>query len=233
MSNKHYLGYTVTQLEEAIGKVLNGESDIPEIDLATPTFSLNTNGLVTVTMNQAEGYVSGGTKTFTYQLPTHSGGKYKAGQSIEVKGMFMTGNIEIVALEPTYTIKTISGASYGFSLNSSNYYESENKGVSNSYAICRVQFDLPKETTVYFDCINYAEANYDYGLIGLIDTPLALNYDADTSVTKSFKGSSGSTLVQTVSITIPAGTHFVDVKFIKDSSKNSNDDTLRFKIRFA
>ena len=257
----YYLGHTGEELDEAIRKVNSGFKDVsvvtatsrdvavgkkivgsdgsiiegamPIIDLVTPSFTIDANGVVTVTMNQTEGYVSGGIKTFTYQLPTNSGGEYEAkAQTIAIKGKYMTGDITIVKAEPTFNVTAISGASYGFTLNSSGYYQSGNKGVDYSYAICRVNFDLPEATTVYFDCINYAEANYDYGLIGLVDTALGLNYSADSSVTKNFKGSSSSS-VQTVSIAMTEGTHYVDVKYIKDQSQSQNNDTLQFKVRFA
>lgn len=147
-------------------------------------------------------YGNAGTGTFTYYIP------------------------------PSYTVDAISGADYGFTLNSAGYYESGNKGVGNSYAICRVNFNVPVATTAYFDCINYGESNYDYGLIGNVDTALALSYDADTSVFHTFKGLQSAD-VQTVSYPLSAGTHFVDVKYRKDSSVNSNNDTLQFKVRFA
>lgn len=206
---------------------------MPSASLATPTISVDANGLITVTLSQSEGYVSAQNKTATYQLPTHSGGKYYAeAQTIGIKGKFMTNDIVIVMKEPTYTVTSINGASYGFTLNNSGYYESGNKDINNSYAICRVNFTMPEATTVYFDCINYAEDNYDFGIIGNVDTALGLSYDVDSSYAKSFKGSSSSS-VQTFSMSIPAGTHYVDVKFRKDTSASSNNDSLQFKIRFA
>ena len=130
----------------------------------------------------------------------------------------------------TWTVEAISGASYGFELNSNNYYESKNKGVDNSYAICRVKLNLGTKAKVTFNCINYAEANYDYGLLSNVDTPLTLSVSADDSkVAKNFKGSSQSA-VQTFIYTIEEGEHFIDVKFIKDGSASNNNDTLQFTV---
>ena len=130
----------------------------------------------------------------------------------------------------TWTVEAISGASYGFELNSSGYYESKNKGVNSSYAICRVKLNLSTKARVIFNCINYAESNYDYGLLGNVDTALTLNASADSNVAKSFKGFSQST-VQTFGYSINAeGEHFIDVKFIKDGSNSSNNDTLQFTV---
>ena len=129
----------------------------------------------------------------------------------------------------TWTVEAISGASYGFELNSSGYYESKNKGVDNSYAICRVKLNLSTKARVIFNCINYAESNYDYGLLGNVDTALTLSASADSSVAKSFKGSSQSA-VQTFAYSIEEGEHFIDVKYRKDGSVNNNNDTFQFTV---
>lgn len=221
-----------TQTEGYVsGGTTTATKQLPTVALATPIIEVDEFGLITVTINQSAGYVSQQNNTVTYQLPTHDGGEY-AGveQTIYVAGSFMTGDITIVQT-PTYTVDVISGASYGFSLNSSGYYESGNKGVNSSYAICRVNFKIPTATTVYFDCINYAESNYDYGIIGNIDTDLALSSSADSSYAHSFKGLQSAS-IQTVSMSMSAGTHYVDVKFIKDTSVNKDNDTLQFTIRF-
>lgn len=130
----------------------------------------------------------------------------------------------------TWAVESISGASYGFELNSNGYYESKNKGVNNSYAICRVKLNLSTKAQVTFNCINYAENNYDYGLLGNVDTALALSASADNNVAKNFKGSSQST-VQTFIYIIEEGEHFIDVKFIKDNSNSNNNDTLQFTVK--
>lgn len=130
----------------------------------------------------------------------------------------------------TWAVEAISGASYGFELNSSGYYESKNKGIDNSYAICRVKLNLSTKAKVIFNCINYAENNYDYGLLGNVNTALTLNASADSNVAKSFKGSSQSA-VQTYTYTsVAEGEHFIDVKFIKDGSNSNNNDTLQFTV---
>lgn len=132
----------------------------------------------------------------------------------------------------SYMVEAITGASYGFKLNNAGYYESENKGQNNSYAICKVNISTSSDATMYIDCINYAESNYDYGLLSNLDTTLTLSYSADSSnVYRNFKGQSMSS-IQTVTYNVPSGQHYIYIKFIKDSSQNSNNDTLQFKIRF-
>lgn len=134
-------------------------------------------------------------------------------------------------LKPTYSVESVSGASYGF-VQSGDYYVSQNKGVPSSYAICKVLLNCPVDCTATFNCINYAESNYDFGILSTLDHTLTLSYSVDSSnVYKSFKGSNSSS-VQSVNYTVPAGEHFVYVKFRKDGSVNSGNDTLQFNVTF-
>lgn len=136
------------------------------------------------------------------------------------------------SLVPTWTITSkVSGASYGFSKTSDGYYTSSNAGVANSASVCRVNFtnNTGAAYNVKFNCINYAESTYDYGIIGKINTALKTSYSADTTYTKSFSGSQSSS-VQTVTLSVPTGTSWVDVKYRKDGSVDSNNDSLKFKI---
>lgn len=133
---------------------------------------------------------------------------------------------------PTYTVDAVEGATYGFTLNSNGYYESGNKAVNSSYAICKVVFNT-QGLGLKVDCINYAEANYDYGLLSNLNTELALSNSADSSgVFKNFKGSSKANVQSVDYGSIDAGENFVYVKFIKDGSGNSNNDSLQFKLNF-
>lgn len=132
----------------------------------------------------------------------------------------------------SYTVALIDNATYGFELNDNDYYESTNKGKNSSYAICKVNIAAPIDTTMYVDCINYAEAGYDYGILSNLNTALSSSAYADTSgIYYNFKNKSSSN-VQTVTYDIPAGEHFIYIKFIKDSGGNSSNDSLQFKIRF-
>lgn len=142
---------------------------------------------------------------------------------------------------PDPTVATLSGASYGFNLNTSTgYYVSTNAGVSKSAAVCRVSFDLPVRCLVTIQYINYAEATYDFGVFGNIDTALSTSYYA--------AGSNGATITdtsyklacntnaynlstaQTLTYEIPAGQHYIDIKYSKDDASDSNNDTLQWKI---
>ena len=134
--------------------------------------------------------------------------------------------------DSSYTVEHVSGTNnYGFTYNSSSgYYVSGNKGVHNSYSLCNVKINNPSSKNVLFDCINYAESNYDYGLFSNVNTTLTANYSADSAnVFANFYGKSNS-YVQTVNYGAING--FVYVKFRKDSSQNNYNDTLQFKVRF-
>lgn len=135
-------------------------------------------------------------------------------------------------VERAYTVSDISGASYGFKLNSNGYYESQNKGVDNSYAICRVDFHGTNK--IIFDCINYAESNYDFGILSNVDSTLSLSNSEDSSavIFKSFRGQQSPDIVSVVYDGGDPQDHFIYVKYRKDGSVNKNYDSLQFKIRF-
>ena len=130
----------------------------------------------------------------------------------------------------TYNVSDIEGAKYGFELNINGYYESKNKGVHSSYAICRVQVNVINTSDIVFDVINYAESTYDYAIFGLIDTPLQLNSSADSTYHYNFQGQSTPGVRNVTYPTVSPGTHFIDVKFIKDTSQNSGHDSVQFKL---
>lgn len=147
-------------------------------------------------------------------------------------GVDITSQLQGGAPNNSYTVATASGASYGFNLNSSTgYYTSTNAGVASSAAVARVTFTLETACTVTFSYINYAQAGYDYGIFGRIDTALDTTYTADSNPYLSCSASSYNiSTVQTLSYEMSAGTHYIDVKYRKNSSTNSNNDNLQFKI---
>lgn len=138
--------------------------------------------------------------------------------------------IETIVSPPRWWVEQLENSEYGFSLNAAGYYQSENKGVPNSYAIAKIMVHAAEESDITLKCINYAESSNDYGILSALDTELTLSAVADSeNVQKSFKGSSSSS-VQSVSYTVPQGTHYIYVKFIKDSSTNSYNDTLQVTV---
>lgn len=169
------------------------------------------------------------------------------GTDVEIKadtisGIHVTDNGTDVTNQFTYrqgqgTYEVEERGSYGFALNSSGFYQSENKGVDKSAAVCRVNFSLPVAATITFTFINYAEAGYDFGVFGNIDTALNLNYyPADSSISDtSYKlacntSSHNTSAEQTLTYSMSAGEHFIDVKYSKDDASAANNDTLQFKV---
>ena len=138
----------------------------------------------------------------------------------------------------SYSVETTG--SYGFALNSSGYYQSQNKGVDKSAAVCRVNFSVPVAATITFTFINYAEEGYDFGVFGNIDTALNDDYYPAGSSGASISDSSyrlacntstyNKSSTQTLSYSMNAGEHFIDVKFSKDDASYDNNDTLQFKV---
>ena len=141
----------------------------------------------------------------------------------------------------TYTIDTkVSGASYGFNLNSSTgYYVSSNNGVNKSASVARINMNFESDCLVTITYINYAEEDYDYGMFGKLDTAVATDgltassgssSPSDSTSNYQIPKCSNSTSTQTVSYQVPMGEHFIDVKYGKDDASNSGNDSLQWKI---
>ena len=138
----------------------------------------------------------------------------------------------------TYTIDTkVSGASYGFNLNSSTgYYVSSNNGVNKSASVARINMNFESDCLVTITYINYAEEDYDYGMFGKLDTAVATDgltassgssSPSDSTSNYQIPKCSNSTSTQTVSYQVPMGEHFIDVKYGKDDASNSGNDSLQ------
>lgn len=173
-----------------------------------------------------------------------------AGQTFNADGVYTTVNVEITNAGNTFTgsfrvygyntlpelsykVSTVTNAKYNFTLNDNGYYESQNKGVNSSCAMCSVKiignFDNKK---VYFDCINSGESSCDFGILSEVNKELLTTNTIDTNgVKKSFKGLS-SLNVQTVEYDNIGETGTIYVKFRKDGSGNQDNDSLQFKVRF-
>ena len=148
-------------------------------------------------------------------------------------GVDITSQLIKENLSNTYNVTTqVSGASYGFPLNSSTgYYTSNNKAKANSAAVARINFTLDSACVMTIQYINYAEATYDYGIFGNIDQALRTTQTVDSNVFYSCSTSNDNTnTVKTLTYNIPAGSHFIDIKYRKDSATDSNNDTLQWKI---
>lgn len=132
----------------------------------------------------------------------------------------------------TYSVNSIDDADYGFALNDAGYYESQNKEVDESYAICRVNFTVSRQCNIAFEVINYGEQGWDYGFFGKLDTELELSNleDSTDNIHYNFYTISDEFVRKVVYEAVTVGNHFVEVKYIKDDSYNAYNDTLQFKV---
>ena len=132
----------------------------------------------------------------------------------------------------TPTVATVQGASYGFNLNSSTgYYTSTNTGVADSAAVCRVTFNSPVRCLVTIQYINYAEVGNDFGMFGNIDSALSTGNTVDTNVKLACSTATYNVSTpQTLTYEFESGSHYIDIKYRKNDTTNSNNDNLQFKV---
>lgn len=173
------------------------------------------------------GYFVGGTPTASYSVtPKVEGASYGFAQSGNYWVSQNKGKDSTAALAQV-------NFTYGTPYNIKVVARNDEKAIAlTSNVISHVDTTGLGSRTATFSCINYAENNYDFGLLSVIDTAMSPSYsDVTTGVQKSFKGSNSSS-AQTYSYAIPAGSHFVQVKYRKDGSQSTYNDTLQFRVTF-
>ena len=160
------------------------------------------------------------TRTLTETIP------YK-GSSYQVT-IVQTAN----DVKPAYSWDVVSTGTYPFELNTNGYYESTNKGHDSSYSYATLNYSGFENLVL--ECINSGETDFDYGIISQPDVLLGESTKDDgatgsTNVFHNFKGESSTNPVQ---LTIPSdkGSHFITIKFRKDSSSAEGNDSLQFKV---
>ena len=160
------------------------------------------------------------TRTLTETIP------YK-GSSYQVT-IVQTAN----DVKPTLSWNVVSTGTYPFELNTNGYYESTNKGHDDSYSYATLNYEGFNELVL--ECINFAESNFDYGIISQPDVQLSesTSDDGATGTTNVFHNFNGEQSANPVQLTIPSdeGSHFITIKFIKDSSTAEGNDSLQFKV---
>ena len=99
--------------------------------------------------------------------------------------------------------------------------------------------DFESDCLVTIQYINYAEADYDYGMFGNLDTTVATDgltassggsTPSDSTSNYKIAKCSNSSSAQTVTYQVPMGEHYIDVKYGKDDASDSNNDSLQWKI---
>ena len=74
------------------------DGNTPQVEQATPQISVSAGGLITATAEQQEGYVPGGTKSSTKQLPTQAAKTVTPGttnQTAVASGRYTTGAVTV------------------------------------------------------------------------------------------------------------------------------------------
>lgn len=227
--------YTLTNIN-ANHTIALYEVFIPEEEDENKTYYSISISSLNATTNPANGTIrieEGENQTITI-IPTESNLTLATDNGVDITDQLTGG-------ESTYTITTqVSGASYGFELNTlTGYYVSENDGVNNSAAVARINFNMGVRSLVTIQYINYAEANYDYGMFGKVDTTVSTdglragsNSSSPSDSTSNYQlaMASNSSSEQTITYTIERGEHFIDIKYGKDEATSSNNDTLQWKI---
>jgi len=130
------------------------------------------------------------------------------------------------------SVSAVTGAQYGFSLNSSTgYYVSTNNGQASTAAVARLNFNFPVMCLVTIQYINYAETGNDFGIFGNIGTALSTSNTIDTNAKLVCNNASYNiSTPQTLTYEVDSGSHYIDIKYRKNDAVNSNNDTLQFKV---
>lgn len=259
--------YAGTTAKGSVSKFTSTSAQTVTLTTGTWTRAEVDNLKLRFTIGYYGGLVNGATVTITYQYddityvitvnnstsatvtadPTEvSPGESSSVRANTLSGLTITDNgTDITSqfvekTEEPASYEVINRGDYWFELNSSGYYVSNNKGVSKTASVCRVNINVPVSATVTFTYINYAEEGYDFGVFGGIDTPLNTNYysagsggatitDTDYKLACNTSTHNKST-AQTLTYNVSAGEHFIDVKYSKDDASDANNDTLQFKV---
>lgn len=141
---------------------------------------------------------------------------------------------------------------YGFALNTNGYYESNNKGIPNSIAVGRFYFDnyntytkrdtstigdtpLNKQSRLNIEYISSGQYNgsyvYDYGTAIIYDMYGNKIREILNDANRPTNGLGASGISTSAYIDdLPTGRYYLEVRYIKDASTDSNNDSLQIKV---
>lgn len=131
--------------------------------------------------------------------------------------------------ETTYSVANKSSAddnyNYGFTQDADGYFCSNNINIHNSYALCQVNINAPKDDVIYFHIVSSTESA-DRTYFSTIDSTFSSNLGYESSYYDRIEGITD----KFISYVVPAGTHTIDIKFRKDSSVHTGKDQVKFAI---
>ena len=132
----------------------------------------------------------------------------------------------------TYTL-TDKVTRWPFVLQEDGYYKSTSG--ANSYSVCEVKFNNATAGKVIIDYIADHELGSDFAIFSNIDETLytSNSSDGNTGTTKVKLNTkySPSPDVKQIIYDMPAGEHFIYIKYAKNHVTDVGADSLRFKIR--
>lgn len=170
---------------------------------------------------------------------------------VKVNGYWKSLNtiapITVPTMSDTLLVTVENVGEYDFILQDDGCYYNSNQwyddGENQTCCVAKVWFETAKETNIIIDCYQSSEAGYDYAVFSEIDTEINYYYeymderdylpDGIYTTLKDFDYgdyNQGEPLLTTVEYTIPAGQHFIIIKFQKDGSVCNGGDTFNFMI---
>jgi hypothetical protein len=132
--------------------------------------------------------------------------------------------------EQKWYVENVTGAQYNFNPISGGWYESANRGVNSTYALCKLVISNPLRKNVTMSYIQSSEQNFDYAIVSNLNKTLSLSSSADSDYLLNCKGFS-STTAQNLDLGIVDGFYYI--KYRKDGSDGLGNDSFRFKITFS
>lgn len=163
----------------------------------------------------------------------------QSGKSTVIKGDYITTGVikskNYGSIIDSWSVES-GDTDYSFDL-VDGYYESNNKGVRNSVAMCKINFHVTTTSDIKFDACSYAEYNdtggyaVDYGMFG------KLNIDIDSGSTYKndnihyhFRNNNSSDDTTIIYPNVEPGDYHIWVLFKKDGTTNEYNDCMRFKF---
>jgi len=141
-----------------------------------------------------------------------------------------------------YDLSTIEcskeGCTYGFTYGTYSYggrswtgLGSTNNGIDNTFSYGKITFNFAQAGVLKVTAYCNAESTYDFGILSNLDQELSKDATADTINKYSFSGHQGT--YYTAEYEVSAGTHFITIKYRKDSSQSiALDRMVVTKIEF-
>lgn len=189
-----------------------------------PTTDINTNVI----------YLVGTTNPYNMYVNVEEEWVYLGNSEFDIDPIIEEFSGQSTGPDIAVSVEPISGAAYGFEKNANGFYESTNKGKDNTAALCRIIIDAAEPFEFPITYISHGENAYDYGIFSQLNKKLATSNADDgttgtTTVKKNCKNES-STEPRTIKYTIPSGHSEIDIKYRKDTSASTGNDSLQFQI---